>query len=48
MQLGYTLMCEQTDPRSLVRDAVAAEEAGFDFAVISDCDVARHRKLLNP
>ncbi|MCU1371386.1 MAG: class F420-dependent oxidoreductase [Ilumatobacteraceae bacterium] len=36
MQFGYTLMCEQTDPRSLVRDAVAAEAAGFDFAVMSD------------
>lgn len=36
MELGYTLMCEQSDPRSLVRDAVAAEEAGFDFAVMSD------------
>jgi G6PDH family F420-dependent oxidoreductase len=36
MQLGYTLMCEQSDPRSLVRDAVAAEDAGFDFAVMSD------------
>jgi G6PDH family F420-dependent oxidoreductase len=33
---GYTLMCEQRDPRSLVRDAVEAEAAGFDFAVISD------------
>ena len=34
--LGYTLMCEQSDPRSLVSDAVAAEQAGFDFEVISD------------
>src|SRR4051812_39717461 len=33
---GYTLMCEQSDPRSLVRDAAAAEEAGFGLAVISD------------
>jgi G6PDH family F420-dependent oxidoreductase len=33
---GYTLMCEQSDPRSLVRDAVAAEEAGFGLAVMSD------------
>ena len=33
---GYTLMCEQSDPRALVRDAVAAEEAGFGLAVISD------------
>jgi G6PDH family F420-dependent oxidoreductase len=33
---GYTLMCEQTQPRPLVRDASLAEQAGFDFAVISD------------
>ncbi|WP_426574568.1 TIGR03557 family F420-dependent LLM class oxidoreductase [Aquihabitans sp. McL0605] len=36
MEIGYTLMCEQSDPRSLVRNAVAAEAAGFDFSVISD------------
>src|SRR5438046_3126163 len=36
MKLGYILMCEQRQPRSLVRDAVGAEAAGFDFAVISD------------
>lgn len=36
MEFGYTLMCEQSDPRDLVRDAVLAEEAGFAFAVISD------------
>lgn len=35
-QIGYTLMCEQSDPVSLVADAVAAEDAGFDFEVISD------------
>jgi G6PDH family F420-dependent oxidoreductase len=29
-------MCEQSGPRELVRDAVRAEQAGFDFAVISD------------
>src|SRR3954453_21183173 len=29
-------MCEQSDPRWLVRDAAAAEQAGFPFAVISD------------
>ncbi|MFC6084633.1 TIGR03557 family F420-dependent LLM class oxidoreductase [Sphaerisporangium aureirubrum] len=34
--IGYTLMCEQTPPRQLVEDAVAAEHAGFDYAVISD------------
>ena len=38
MEIGYTLMCEQAGPRQLVRDAVAAENAGFDFAVISDHD----------
>lgn len=36
MEIGYTLMCEQSGPQDLVRDAVAAEAAGFDFAVISD------------
>ncbi len=35
-RFGYTLMCEQSGPRELVRDAVRAEQAGFDFAVISD------------
>jgi G6PDH family F420-dependent oxidoreductase len=33
---GYTLMCEQSPPDALVRDARQAEEAGFDFSVISD------------
>src|SRR3954451_18776423 len=33
---GYTLMCEQSGPKELVRDAVRAEAAGFDFSVISD------------
>lgn len=36
VEWGYTLMCEQSDPRTLVNDAVAAEQAGFDLAVISD------------
>ncbi len=36
MEIGYTLMCEQAGPAQLVRDAVEAEAAGFDFAVISD------------
>src|SRR5689334_22642678 len=35
-QIGYTLMCEQSGPRELVRDAAAAEQAGFDFEVMSD------------
>jgi G6PDH family F420-dependent oxidoreductase len=33
---GYSLLCEQRGPRELVSDAVAAENAGFDFEVISD------------
>src|SRR3954454_2682101 len=36
MQLGYTMMTEQAGPRDLVSHVVAAEEAGFDFAVSSD------------
>jgi G6PDH family F420-dependent oxidoreductase len=36
VHLGYTMMCEQAGPRQLVDDVVAAEAAGFDFAVISD------------
>jgi G6PDH family F420-dependent oxidoreductase len=35
-RIGYTLMCEQSGPRELVRDAAHAERAGFDFEVISD------------
>jgi G6PDH family F420-dependent oxidoreductase len=35
-QLGYTMMTEQTGPRELVRDVALAEQAGFDFSVISD------------
>ncbi len=33
---GYTLMGEQAGPRQLVRDAVTAEAAGFDFLAASD------------
>ena len=33
---GYTMMCEQARPDQLVRDVRLAEEAGFDFSVISD------------
>lgn len=36
VNIGYTLMCEQTDPRDLVRQAGAAEQAGFPYAVMSD------------
>jgi G6PDH family F420-dependent oxidoreductase len=33
---GYTLMTEQSGPREIVRYAAAAEQAGFDFEVMSD------------
>ena len=36
IEVGYTMMCEQAGPKQLVRDVRLAEEAGFDFAVISD------------
>ena len=36
MRIGYTLMTEQSPPRSLVRYAAQAEEVGFDFEVMSD------------
>src|SRR4030095_12332467 len=36
VNIGYTLMGEQTGPRELVRDAEAAERAGFGLAVMSD------------
>ncbi len=36
MKIGYTMMCEQSGPKDLVRDLVLAEEAGFDYSVISD------------
>jgi G6PDH family F420-dependent oxidoreductase len=35
-QFGYTMMCEQSPPDQLVRDLQRAEQAGFDFSVISD------------
>ena len=35
-EIGYTMMCEQTPARQLVRDAATAEEVGFAYAVISD------------
>lgn len=35
-EFGYTAMCEQTPVRQLVSDLVAAEQAGFDFSVMSD------------
>lgn len=36
VEIGYTLMCEQSPPSSLVADAGRAEQAGFGFSVISD------------
>lgn len=36
MRLGYTLFTEQAGPRQLVADAARAEQAGFDFEVMSD------------
>lgn len=33
---GFTLYCEGFEPKELVAQAVAAEQAGFDFLVISD------------
>ena len=35
-RFGYTLMTEQSGPKDLVRYAVSAERAGFDFEVCSD------------
>src|SRR3954463_16622302 len=35
-RFGYALSCEEHPPLSLVQNAGRAEEAGFDFAVISD------------
>jgi G6PDH family F420-dependent oxidoreductase len=36
VRLGYALSSEEHSPRDLVRNARAAEEAGFGFALISD------------
>jgi G6PDH family F420-dependent oxidoreductase len=35
-RFGYALSCEEHPPAALVRNARAAEEAGFDFAMVSD------------
>jgi coenzyme F420-dependent glucose-6-phosphate dehydrogenase len=35
-EIGYSLSSEEHSARELVRNAVAAEEAGFSFALISD------------
>jgi G6PDH family F420-dependent oxidoreductase len=34
--IGYSMLCEQRSPKDLVDDVVVAEQAGFDFAQISD------------
>src|SRR5216110_840959 len=36
LKLGYKLMSEEHGPLALVRNATRAEQAGFDFAAISD------------
>jgi len=36
IKLGYKLMSEEHGPSALVRNAQRAEQAGFDFAAISD------------
>ncbi|MDP9814734.1 TIGR03557 family F420-dependent LLM class oxidoreductase [Spirilliplanes yamanashiensis] len=36
MQIGYKLVAEGFGPQELIRQAVRAEEAGFDFVEISD------------
>ena len=36
IKLGYKLMSEEHGPIDLVRNANRAEQAGFDFAAISD------------
>ena len=36
VKLGYKLMSEEHGPGDLVRNAKRAEQAGFDFAAISD------------
>ncbi|HEX6761281.1 MAG TPA: hypothetical protein VF094_00635 [Gaiellaceae bacterium] len=36
IEIGYALSSEEHPPSELVRQAVAAEEAGFHFALISD------------
>jgi G6PDH family F420-dependent oxidoreductase len=36
VKYGYSLYCEGFGPRDLVKQAVLAEQAGFDFLVISD------------
>jgi coenzyme F420-dependent glucose-6-phosphate dehydrogenase len=36
LEIGYTLSSEEHGPKDLARNAAAAEEAGFDFVMVSD------------
>ncbi|HEX6499433.1 MAG TPA: TIGR03557 family F420-dependent LLM class oxidoreductase [Micromonosporaceae bacterium] len=36
VSVGYTLLGEQVGPKQLIADAIRAERAGFDYAVVSD------------
>lgn len=36
VRVGYTVMSGRVGPRHLVQDVVHAEQAGYDFAAISD------------
>ncbi len=36
LTLGYALSCEEHGPNELMRNARAAEDAGFEFAMVSD------------
>ena len=36
MQIGYKLASEAFDPQELIRQAVLAEQSGFDFVEMSD------------
>jgi hypothetical protein len=47
-EIGYALSSEEHPPDALVRNAQAAEAAGFTFALISNTgDLARESRL-NP
>jgi len=35
VEIGYTMKCEQSGPKAMVRDLQLAEAAGFDPSVIS-------------
>ena len=36
LEIGYTLSSEEHGPEDLVENGVRAEEAGFDFLMVSD------------